>query len=211
MLANYLKGATKSLPLYTSYSINSAATGTSLTIDVPAGAASGDLLIVFVVGAAAATWSAPSGWTFNTPGSGRYRGWIYYDGLASSYTFNTNTSTAIIVGAIICIKNADIDVAGAISATSVQNPIAPSITISKNDAIVFGCASLTTTNGNGWDGPSGWTTLVQAGGVDTPNGSLTIARKDGFSQAGATGDITFTRIFGTSTLARSFLISVVPR
>ena len=190
-------------PQYTTFSLSEAASGTSLTINTPAGAVAGDLLVVFVLGSISATWTAPAGWFFSATNA-RYVGWIIYDGVASNYIFTT-TISAILAGAIICIKNGKFDVLGATSTATATNPIAPSITIGADRALLFGVPSLTNSNAASYTPPTGWTELVEP----ITNGSFAIHRFNTYRNAGATGTVTFPGAGSASS--RSLMFSVVPK
>jgi len=130
---------------------------TTITIDVPAGTVDGNLLIAILTTANTDSWTTPSGWTVGiTPSAGRT---VFYKTAASepaSYTFTASVSRTL-QGYIVSYSNAQFSVGGALGTLS-SPTVAPAITTTVADSIVFDVASTNVGNIT-FSTPTGYTLL----------------------------------------------------
>jgi hypothetical protein len=158
---------------------------TTIPINVPSGTANDDLMILFVASSGTAnTWTTPAGWTvWKSNFNGRA---IYYRTASSepaSYTI-TQSGSATSDGYILTYRFATIDVIGGYGSAGSPS-VAPSITTTANNAIVFysvvsgGQADATYTT------PSGFTPIVSDSDGTTPSSAI-------FSRVQATAGVTGT-------------------
>jgi len=180
--------------------------GTSLIVQTPAGAQLGDLLVMLATADDPAdTFTTPAGWTSRLSANGRaIMTLASYDGSTANYTFTfTSTTTRI---QILCFRAAVWGVVGTPSA-SVDNPVAPSITINEANSLWLAFASSTDANVV-YATPSGFSDIVPA---RTSTVSQKIIVNDSVQPTGATSSITFTRTSGINTgRANQFSVSPIP-
>jgi hypothetical protein len=208
MLAQKLLGAReKRLPqIISSQFSERTTTGTAFDVTMPSGIQAGDLLLVVYVtelltdGTRA---TPPSGWTKVLDSIGRSLNWkIAGASEPSNYTF-TYTANTRFSGFALCIRNADFDVVGTIGQNANPN-VAPSITVSENESILF------SHNGNGatasvaWTAPSGFSPLITDSNETQPSSALFYQES---VSAGSTGTVSATPSTGNG---RGFLFSVKP-
>jgi hypothetical protein len=103
----------------------------------------------------------------------------------------------------VCIRNAAFDVVGTIGANASPN-VAPSITLSQNNSIVFSHNSNGATASVTWTAPTNFTQLIADSNATQPSSVLFY---DEGVAAGATGDVSATPSTGSG---RGFLFAVRP-
>lgn len=176
------------------------ATTSSLTINVPAGASSGDVMIASVaVNPSSVTITAPAGWTLirqTAQGAGNSSRLATYYRVAgasepASYSWTLNGAHAGAVGGIMSFSGVDntspIDVENGAATNSSLNHQAPSLTTGQDDGMlvtVHEYASSST-----WTAPGGMTEAVDIASL-TPNNTAGISMQMNYEArptAGATG------------------------
>lgn len=207
MLTHFLRALPKGAPAVLSFIAGSEAvtgSGTSLTVNTPSGAQSGDLLVALKTSTStSSTFTSPSGWVERFDANGRAISTLdSYDGSTANYTFTFGSSGARIQ--ILCFRSALWGVLGTTSA-STTNPVAPSITIDVNNSLWLAFASSTSL-GITYATPSGFTDAVTA---QTSTVSQKIIINDSVQPTGATSTITFTQTAGTGN-GRAIQFSVKP-
>lgn len=180
-------------------------TGTTITVNTPAGSQSGDLLVLVGINSIGGTsWSAVLGWTQRLNVNGRICSTIIYNGSDANYTF-TITSTGAKTVFLMCFRNAVWDNVSAIS-NATTNPSAPSFSVLKNNSILIATASLQA-SGTAYTVPSGFSSLF----ATTTNNSIRVVEKDTLQAAGTAAALTISRASGTGTTSRAFQFSVSPK
>lgn len=177
---------------------------TSLSINKPSNVVEGNLLIAFAGNLqTGSTYSLPSGWVSLSQVSGRLLAYkVATASEPSSYTFTINVASTSFSGAIINIKNGVYAVNSGWGASG--NPaIAPSITLTKANSLVFACSLSTGASGLDFTFPATWVTDVTEKTASVP--SYAIAEKT--YDAVNTGDIS---IIATTT-SRAVIIGVGPK
>lgn len=178
-----------------------ATTGTNLVINKPAGTQTGDIMLFIGIVAGSLLWSETSGWTEKLDSSGRNVQVKTATGSEpDTYTFVVSTSAEIPSGYILTYRNAIYDNVGAVSALA-QNPVAPSLEVGEDNALVLlvasaaGVTSLYTT-------PSGWTLVAD----DTSTAPTSAIFSRPFN-SGNSGTVTVNGSAGGTT-SRAFLVSI---
>jgi hypothetical protein len=159
------------VPVVESSTVNSLASSSSLAINVPSGAVSGDVLVLFLEHGSARTLTAPSGWTEIAsavdivPSAITHVLWRAVSSEPSSYTFNLNNIT-FFSGVMIRISGALVsdpfDSGWNIHGPSlgfVASAPSPSITTLGNDRLIL--RSMNISSVRTLVHPSG-TTLIQS-------------------------------------------------
>jgi hypothetical protein len=184
----------------------STSTVTSFVITMPSSIQSGDLLIVVYVTELLTDGSRATpaaGWTEVLDSIGRSLNWkVATSSEPSTYTFTYNTSTRFSAFAV-CIRNAVFDVVGTIGANASPN-VAPQITVSQNNSILFSHNSNGATASVTWTAPTGFTQVIADSNATQPSSVLF---SDENIAAGATGTVSATPSTGNG---RGFLFAVNP-
>jgi hypothetical protein len=175
---------------------------TTITVNVPTGTATGDLLILTVI-SGSATWTTPAGWTVWLASANNRA--IYYKTASSepaSYTVTQNSTTTA-SACMLAYRNAAIDVMGTITAGNTSPNTADAITTTANNAIVFNYVAGNT-GSLSFSTPAGYTSLASDSDTTSPSYNLFYTIQ---TTAGGTGTVTTT--FGSGN-ARSTLFSIKP-
>lgn len=189
---------------YVASSVTSVSSGTSITINVPIGAAAGDLLVVWAVSGTGADFNTPAGWTDRLTSSGfAVRSLGAWDGSTGNYTFTMAASSPAAV-IMMAFKNFDFDQVSTLSSAT-ANPTPGSITVGEN-----GCINFTLVGGVGasrtYSMPAGWT----ARNSNTTSRSVAAFQRDALVNAGALAGVQATLVSGTGN-SRAVQFSVGPR
>jgi len=174
-------------------SITQTGSGTTITLNKPAGTQAGDLLVAFYTSDAhPASWTPESGWTeiIDTVPEGLVTTGSSYKVATSSepstYTF-TCSGGASASGVVVAYRNAQFDVVGSVGIGNVLNvQTAPSITTTTNQCKLL--AFFAEANGNrSWSNPTSGLSLISSD--FTANGRPAWALyEDNSYYNGATGD-----------------------
>jgi hypothetical protein len=183
----------------------SAASGTSLVVDVPLGAQAGDILMMF--GASSGTGNehnTPAGWDARFTGVGfSLRSLASYDGTTPNYTFTTiSTATQSIV--ILAFRGYDFGASTGFTA-AVTDPVPPNLTVPAANSLIVQIAS-TLNASHTYSMPAGWTSRAAV----TTNRSISAFQRDALAAAGTLAGTTMTRTAGTTT-ARGLQFSLTPK
>jgi len=206
LAAKLLSVSGKTPTVISSVFSESTSTVTSFVITMPSSIQAGDLLIVAYVTELLtdATRATPAaGWTEVLDSFGRSLNWKVATGSEpSTYTFTYNTSTRFSAFAV-CIRNAAFDVVGTVGANASPN-VAPEITVSQNNSILFSHNSNGATVSVTWTAPTGFTQVIADSNATQPSSVLF---SDENIAAGATGTVSATPSTGNG---RAFLFAVKP-
>jgi len=165
--------------------------GTTLVINKPAGTINGDLMIAFMAGNSATTWTGDTGWTeiadqgSNSP-STRIAYKVAGSSEGASYTF-TNANSGGLSGSILTYRGAAYDTIGAFALTA--DPLVPTgPAASANNSKLIGIAAMASANAN-YTAPGSMTNRV----TDNDGTSPSYAIFDETVGSGATGTRSFTK------------------
>jgi hypothetical protein len=179
-------------------------TGTTLTIPLPSGTTTGDLMIATGLQGSTGTWSVASGWTLAMDNNQRFTAWKIAGASEPSGVFTASISAAH-QGFIATYRNAAFDVAGLPSASGGSPATAPAITLTANNSTVLAAFTDRTSSTGSWTTPTGYSIVSANADSTAPSTSL-------FSKAsvasGSSGTVTST---GTgATNSRGHLIGIKP-
>ena len=199
MLSHMLRAVSKSAsaPIFISGNVaNRTTTGTTLTVNTPSGALSGDLLVACCIADDATdTFTLPSGWTSRQSANGRaIFSLTSYDGTTSSYTFTFTSGTNRVQ--LLCFRYAQWGEIGIVG-TSTTNPTAPGLSgVDFSDSLQL--AMVSSTGGSiTYSTPAGFSEIVPA---QTSNGtSLKIVVNDSLVTGTGTTSLDFTRLTGSES------------
>jgi hypothetical protein len=178
---------------------------TTITINVPTGTANGDLLIAVLTaaGAGSTTWTTPSGWTVGiTASQGKT---VFYKTASSepaSYTFTASGSDTH-QGYILTYRNAQFGVGGTVSTSASSPAVAPAITTTAANAIIFDVVSQTGTSIT-YSTPTGYASLNSDSDATAPSSNIFITTQ---AVAGSTGTVSSNPSSGS---ARAYLFAIYP-
>jgi hypothetical protein len=179
---------------------------TSFNISMPSGIQQNDLLLVVFVTellTAGARATPPLGWTEVLDNIGRSLNWkIASASEPASYTFSYSTNTRFSAFAI-CIRNAVFDLVGTIGANANPN-VAPSISLSAQDSVLFCHNSNGATASISWTTPTGFQLLNNDSNATQPSSALFYKTNVG---SGTTGTVSVTPSSGGG---RGFLFAAKP-
>jgi len=180
---------------------------TTITVNVPAGTTNNDLMILLVCsGSGTNTWTTPSGWTLWSPTTNANGRAIYYRTASSepaSYTITQSGSTTS-DAYILTYRNAAIDVMGTFPTSAANPAIAPSITTTENNAVVFFYIASPNVSSCTYTTPTNFTPLVSESDATTPSSAIFTRIQ---ATAGATGTASST---ASSGLPRAIQFSIKP-
>jgi len=190
-------------PRFIGAGTTSTSTGTSVTVDVPAGAVSGDYVIVHLQGNATISHDLPVGWTRHDSGGGGGQQIISrtHDGSAQ-YTFTTASNVASGV-TIMVYRNVTFGAVGVWQSTAL-NPIPSTITVPTNGSINITFVG-TGTVGLEWSMPAGWTQRASL----TANRSHAAFQRDALVDSGSLAGVQVTNTVG-GTNSRAIQVSLSP-
>jgi hypothetical protein len=212
MLTQLIKGASSSAaPAPTSPQVVSSilsertTAGTTLTVNMPSGVQAGDLLVItlssdILSGSNNFTTPAGSGWTEVLDNIGRCVLWRIAESSSPPSVVVTATGSILMSAFTTCIRNGMFDVMGTVGANANPN-VAPSITVTENNSLLFCHNANGNTAGITWTGPSGFTTIITDSNATAPSAKLSYLAVN----AGATGNISATPSAGNG---RGYLFSV---
>ena len=180
---------------------------TTISVNVPAGTTNGDLMILLVCSAIGSnTWTTPSGWTLWSPTTNANGRAIYYRTASSepaSYTITQSGSTNS-NAYILTYRNAAIDVMGTFPTSAANPAIAPSITTTENNAVVFFYIASPNVASCTYTTPTNFTPLVSESDATAPSSAIFTRVQ---ATAGATGTASST---ASSGLPRAIQFSIKP-
>jgi hypothetical protein len=173
---------------------------TSHVMNVPAGTANYDLMVLFYTGAATSIQTLPTGWTsaINNTATGFVAYKVAYSEPAS-YTVTTSTST-IGTGYIVTYRNAIWDTNGSFSASATPS-VASSITVGFDNSLVLDYV-FTKVGSVTYTTPTGFSSVASESNANSPSSAI-------FSRAfnaGATGTVSTTPSGGNT--GQSVLVSL---
>jgi hypothetical protein len=183
-----------------------AASGANPTVDVPAGVAVGDALIIFTSGSANAT--QPTGWTtlVNSIVSGRYSNVFLKIATASESSVTLTQAGAASKAVMIAYRGTSyFDVIGTVTNGSSTSPVTASLTTRfANDYVVSFYGSAVQASVITWTAPASTTSRVNSANSSTANGILIVDELQATAGASATRTATLSSGNSWSTFAISF-------
>lgn len=163
---------------------------TTITINVPAGTANGDLMVMYATsGAATNNWTTPSGWTLAVAATNLSRA-VFYRTASSepaSYTV-TQSGSATSSAAILTYQNATIDVIGAFG-TGASPSVAPAITTTVTNTVILDYVSSTINGSITYSTPTGYVPLISDSDATAPSYAIFSTAR---AVAGSTGTVSST-------------------
>ena len=176
------------------------AASTTHVMDVPAGTADGDLMVLFICSSTSNVYTVPTGWTAALNSTGMMSCYRTASSEPASYTVTTSNSLAC-SGYIVTYTNAQFDTIGTQSAFTTPS-VAPSINVAYDNSVVLDfpnarAGSITFTT------PTGFSSIASESNATNPSSAL-------FSRsfnAGATGTVSTTP---SSSNAASILLAIKP-
>lgn len=207
MLANRLKAASAAGGLFVVGSSSGDGSGQDITLTVPAGTQTGDLMIAFAYASSAGTlWSVNGGgWTITNASSStppRLTAMYRTHAGAADYTFTQNSASAEIGVTLITIRGGVFDVAST-PTTGASPQVIPSVTASAD-----GSLQLITAGGNSDEPsatPSGFTQIYLNTSTQPDWG---VYRKAAVA-AGATGTVSVSMTGASNTSAMQVIVKPV--
>lgn len=182
------------------------ASGANPTVDVPAGVAVGDALIIFTSGSANAT--QPTGWTtlvFSLV-SGRYSTVFLKIATASESSVTLTQAGAASKAVMIAYRGTSyFDVIGTVTNGSSTSPVTASLTTRfANDYVVSFYGSAVQASVITWTAPASTTSRVNSANSSTANGILIVDELQATAGASATRTATLSSGNSWSTFAIAF-------
>lgn len=184
-----------------------AASATSITVAVPAGAQAGDILIAFGASTSTNEHSTPAGWTDRLTTVGiALRSLASYDGTTPDYNFPISTATAqpqAIV--LLCYRGYDWGTATGASGNAVD-PTPPNLTVPANNSIVVQLAAALAA-AHTYSMAAGWTSRAAV----STNRSIGAFQRDALAASGLLTSTVMTRTAGAgNSRAAAFSLSPKP-
>ena len=190
---------------FISSGVTSAGSGASVTIAVPAGAQSGDLLLVWGVTGTGAEYQTPAGWTQHLSSTGfTIHTLPSWDGATASYTFTTTGSTSSPQAlAMLVYRGFDFNDVGTLSAPAAGSVTPATLTVTENGSI-----NLNLAGGVGaartFTMTTGWTSRADI----AVSRSLNVFQRDATVSAGSLAGVAVT---GSSGNNRVVQVALGPR
>lgn len=135
------RSVTATEPTYIAALSGNAATGTTLTIDIPANIMSGDMLVAFVQAAGTDTLLLPAGWIQAAGGVSQSLFRRFHDGSAS-YTFATEGSSAK-AAIILAYRSVSFGTSGVWNAEASTSPTPETIIVPADDSFIIAAVGNT--------------------------------------------------------------------
>jgi hypothetical protein len=173
---------------------------TTHVMDVPAGTADGDLMVLFIVASNSAVYTVPTGWTAAFNSTSMMSCYRTASSEPASYTVTTNSSFAC-SGYIATYTNAQFDTVGTVSLQATPT-VAPSINVAYDNSVVLDFAFVRTGSIT-FTTPTGFSSVASESNATIPSSAL-------FSKsfnAGATGTVSTTP---SSSTGNSILLAIRP-
>lgn len=183
-----------------------AASATSITVAVPAGAQAGDILVAFGASSSTNEHSTPSGWVDRFVGLGLcIRSLASYDGTTPDYNFPISTATsqpqAIV---LLCYRGYDWGAGTGVSGNAVD-PTPPNLTVPAANSIVVQIAAALAA-AHTYSMPAGW---ISRAAVST-NRSIGAFHREALAPSGVLTSTTMTRTAGAGN-SRGLAFSLSPK
>jgi hypothetical protein len=182
----------------------SAVAANSVTVDVPAGAEAGDILVAVAGTSTGNEHNVPSGWSDRLTSNGlSMRSLGSYDGTTPNFTFTSPANTTHGI-ALLAFRGYDFGAATGVSSLA-ADPTPPSLTVPANDSLIVQAAVLLGAS-HTYSMPAGWTNRIEL----TTGRSVSVFERDTPVAAGSLAGTQITRTSG-STTARAFQFSLSPK
>lgn len=181
------------------------------TLSVPSGTVVGDLLVVTTCAPqpTSANQTTPAGWVERLDSAGRFVASFVWDGVASSYTFTSTATGTLYPGVMMAFRNAVFDQMSTLSAAA-EDPVAPSITISRSQAIQVVVGGTTNAGSNTHTQTSGFTEIADLNTESPVKGCLAVQYRIN-QPAGSTGTVTYATDGTTAGNGRAWQFSIIPK
>jgi hypothetical protein len=201
MISHMLRAASSG-PTFIGYTYAVAASPSSTTVSVavPTGAQSGDILVASALGGIIPSAISSPLFTTLLNSNARYAGNYIWDGSSGPFTFTqafTGSGTLQVI--LMAFRSCSYDVIGSVSAAS-STPVAPSITLTLSNSIVIATFSATNSTAS-YSTPTDFTEIYDSG-----TGIATFYKTR--VAPGATGTVSSTASSGSGS--RGFLIGLKP-